>query len=78
MTIHTVAADIVDRIQGMQADSRTNNTETIESILKPVFEELTKLRRFAKNCHENFDCDEDAHKYGTPCRSCEASILLHP
>lgn len=31
---------------------------------------------FARSIRDNWDCDADAHKYGTPCRCCEAEKLL--
>jgi hypothetical protein len=43
-TIHNLAADISDRIEGMQCDAKWNNAQVIESLLKPVYEELTNTR----------------------------------
>jgi hypothetical protein len=37
---------------------------------------LTKLKEFAKSIRDNWDCDADAHRHGTPCRCCEAEELL--
>lgn len=37
---------------------------------------LEILEKFAKDCRDDFDCDSDAHKYHTTCRSCEAKRLL--
>ena len=37
---------------------------------------LKKLRAFARDVANNFDCDEDAHKYNTTCRACAAHNLL--
>lgn len=31
---------------------------------------------FARDIATNYDCDNDAHKYGTPCRACSAEKLL--
>jgi hypothetical protein len=39
-------------------------------------EENEKLREFVRSCAISFDCDADAHKYGTFCRACEAKKLL--
>ena len=41
MTIHTLAADLADRIPGMQVDGKTN---VIETLLRPVFTELTDTK----------------------------------
>lgn len=37
---------------------------------------LDILKNFAKDCRDGFDCDSDAHKYHTTCRSCEAKRIL--
>ncbi|MCP4393153.1 MAG: hypothetical protein GY804_02640 [Alphaproteobacteria bacterium] len=44
-------------------------TEDLERKLKIAVEVLREIR-------DNFDCDEDAHKYNTTCRSCFASEAL--
>lgn len=33
---------------------------------------LESAERLLKDFRDNWDCDSDAHKYGTPCRCCEA------
>lgn len=38
--------------------------------------ENAELRAFAKDCRDNWDCDESNHKYGLPCRSCMAKQAL--
>jgi hypothetical protein len=37
---------------------------------------ITKLEQFLVGLSANYDCDQDAHKYGTPCRSCSAEDLM--
>lgn len=37
---------------------------------------IQELESFVTNVSDNYDCDNDAHRYGTICRSCEASKLL--
>lgn len=39
-------------------------------------EEVKPLIDFIIDCSSNWDCDEDAHRYGTPCRMCDAQKLL--
>ncbi len=34
------------------------------------------LENFVRECRDNFDCDEDAHKHHTLCRACEAAKLF--
>ena len=38
--------------------------------------ELAQLKEFARECRDNWDHDEDAHKYKTLCRACVAKNLL--
>lgn len=33
---------------------------------------------FVRNCRDNFDCDDDAHRYSTTCRACDAGKVLAP
>jgi hypothetical protein len=37
---------------------------------------VAELESFARDCANNWDCDSDAHKYNTGCRSCAAQALL--
>jgi len=39
-------------------------------------EEVELLIDFVKDCATNWDCDNDSHKYNTPCRMCEAEKVL--
>jgi hypothetical protein len=34
------------------------------------------LYEFARQCASNFDCDADAHRYGTYCRACSARDVI--
>jgi hypothetical protein len=34
------------------------------------------LVEFARDCRDNWDCDEDAHRHGTTCRKCAAAEVL--
>jgi hypothetical protein len=34
------------------------------------------LYDFARDLRDNYDCDSDAHRHGTSCRTCEAARLL--
>ena len=38
--------------------------------------EVERLKVFARDCRDNWDCDADAHKHGTRCRACEAQCLF--
>ena len=39
-------------------------------------ERLSALEKFIRDCAVSFDCDKDAHRYGTQCRACDAEKLL--
>lgn len=38
--------------------------------------QVRTLREYARECADNFDCDNYAHRYETLCRKCEASAAL--
>jgi len=39
-------------------------------------EDIKPLIDFIKDCEFNWDCDEDSHRYNTPCRVCEAQKVI--
>ena len=39
-------------------------------------EQVRTLREYARECADNFDCDNYAHRYQTFCRQCEARAAL--
>ena len=43
--------------------------EPIEVVQK---QEYDKLKKVLESIRDDYDHDSDAHKYGTPCRVCEA------
>ena len=49
-----------------------SGSRQIELLVKRV----KLLEAFAVDIRDNYDCDSDAHKYGTPCRCCEAEYVL--
>jgi hypothetical protein len=55
----------------------------LEAALKPLEDYMQRLKRdrdvlweFAQDCRDNWDCDEDAHRYDTRCRKCAARERL--
>lgn len=38
---------------------------------------IKRLEEFARTIENDFDHDEDAHRYGTTCRVCDAEDLLN-
>lgn len=37
---------------------------------------VPEMVEFIRSCATNWDCDVDAHRHGTHCRTCDASALL--
>lgn len=59
--------DILDGVQAMQV---------LEARLSHLMDVAEKVKSFLREIAEDFDCDEDAHKYGTTCRACSAKLAL--
>lgn len=38
--------------------------------------EIARLREFVREIRDDWDCDTDAHRYGTSCRCCDAEKLI--
>ena len=43
---------------------------------KHYMDRIKRLEEFARTIENDFDHDEDAHRYGTTCRVCDAEDLL--
>lgn len=52
--------------------------ERAKDAKKPEPIDFDALQEFARDIRDNWDCDEDAHRYGTRCRCCEAEKILGP
>ena len=37
---------------------------------------VRRMGQFIKTVRDDFDCDRDAHRYGTLCRACEAKKII--
>jgi hypothetical protein len=48
----------------------------IERELNAAQQRIKRLEEFARTIENDFDHDEDAHRYGTTCRVCDAEDLL--
>jgi hypothetical protein len=46
------------------------------TLLRSQASAIATLEAFARSVRDNYDCDDDAHKYGTPCLACDATRLL--
>lgn len=44
--------------------------------LRAATKRAERAEDFARECRDNFDCDPDAHRYGTMCRACDAADVL--
>jgi len=47
-----------------------------EETIKRMEERIAELEEFVRDVRDDYDHDEDAHKYRTICRMCEAEKLL--
>jgi hypothetical protein len=54
----------------------TGNWGAAKVHIAELYTKLEELEDFVRDCRDNWDCDEDAHKYNTICRCCEAKKLL--
>ena len=48
----------------------------LERELNAANARIKRLEEFARTIENDFDHDEDAHRYGTTCRVCDAEDLL--
>lgn len=48
----------------------------LERELTAANDRIKRLEEFARTIENDFDHDEDAHRYGTTCRVCDAEDLL--
>ena len=49
------------------------------ALLDAASDRIVALEAFARDVRDNYDCDEDAHRYGyadTQCRCCMATALI--
>jgi hypothetical protein len=59
---------------GMNVYCETINEQTKEAA--KLTAERDKVVGLLKNFRDGYDCDSDAHKYGTECRCCAAAKML--
>lgn len=53
-----------------------NAWPSVSARLRAAEAEVERLRGVLRNVRDNYDCDEDAHRYGTICRRCDARAAL--
>ena len=70
--------DALISINGRDVLNLLNAYETLRAELARVTAERDKLREFARDIRDNWDCDNDSHRYNTRCRACEAKKILNP
>ena len=59
------------------SDSAERRAEYWKAELNAANVRIAELEEFARDIAENWDCDDDAHKYGTRCRACSALEILN-
>jgi hypothetical protein len=57
-------------------DSTWRTKECYRRNLELANDRIKRLEEFARTIENDFDHDEDAHRYGTTCRVCDAEDLL--
>lgn len=70
------ACDSYNR-SGYLEDFYHEHLETIQNALEAMAAPQGDLETFVRDIATNYDHDEDAHKYRTSCRVCEAQNLLN-
>lgn len=58
------------------AENQIQHRDKLDSELQSAKARIEALESFAKSCANNWDCDEEGHRYGTECRACEAKLIL--
>lgn len=53
------------------ADGTNDECERCQFIAR-----IAKLENFVRDVRDNYDCDDDGHKYNTGCRCCAARQLM--
>jgi hypothetical protein len=72
------AARYLWSISECREPATTVRTAEAAGLLYGAAEEIGRLREFVRDCAKNWDHDENAHRYGTLCRCCEAEKLMRP
>ena len=67
----------IEIINAKQHNLETKEFEEMKDHYKTLINDYKEeILYFLKDIRDNYDCDEDAHTYGTRCRCCEAEKLL--
>jgi hypothetical protein len=62
--------------QGFQTGSISAQLDQAAAELRRLHEVNAELLEVLQEIRDNYDCDEDAHKYGSRCRSCVARAAI--
>ena len=71
-------ADVISTLDDMEWWARPQMTTKDHARVMQARRYVENLLSFTRDCANNYDCDSDAHKYGTQCRACAARQLLQP
>lgn len=55
---------------------KSHRQEKDSAQISSLQKRLNTALELIRDLRDNWDCDEDAHKYGTGCRACSATELL--
>lgn len=59
----------------LMMDDTTDPTK--KEVTRDMLLKAIRLEEFLKTCSDDFDCDHDAHVWGTFCRTCVADSVLY-
>lgn len=77
MTPRTDTPTLIAALRIIAADIQSGDGVANAAIAEAA-DRLEEMAEFARDVRDNYDCDSDAHKYGTPCRCCSAARVLSP
>ena len=75
-SVFKVAARYEAEAAARYAVAVANAWPGISARLRAAEAEVERLRGALRSVRDNYDCDEDAHRYGTICRRCDARAAL--
>lgn len=66
----------LEQIKAQAAKERMSVNLALVAEVERLQGRIAELEEVLEDIRDNYDCDEDAHKYRTPCRACEAKRVL--
>ena len=70
------ASEDLDEMERQVKAAGTKPSHFVQAQFQKLQDEVKQLRVFARDVRDNWDCDDDSHKYGTSCRCSDAEEVL--